>query len=168
MQTTAQRPGFSSWNSYREEESYSAVSMFASLSPFLVYKWLLLLIFCRILISLGYLWGIDSFWLSMSDTALPNAGRKQLTTPRKLFENLVYWSCWEVSITCGKMTHRCDLTIAFILNFWQWKHHSVLTEIFSQGWACLWLSDVSHSLCRKPAFWTAFVMVLARNLLERC
>lgn len=112
--------------------------MFASLSPFLVHKWLLLLIFCRVLISLGYLWGIDSFWLSMSDTALPNTGQKQLTTPRKLFENLVYWSCWEVSITCGKMTHRCDLTIAFILNFWQWKSITQFWQRFSAraGPAC--------------------------------
>lgn len=74
----------------------------------------------------------------------------------------------KVSVACGKMTHWCDFTIALILNFLQGKHNLVLTKVFSQGRACLWLSDVSHSLCRKRTFLTPVIMVLARNLLERC
>ena len=98
----------------------------------------------------------------------PPKCRKQPATQRKVMENLVYWSCWKVSIACGKMSHWWDFTIALILNFLWWKHNPVLTKIFSRGWTCLWLSDVSHSLCRKLAFLTPVIMVLAKKLLEKC
>lgn len=45
-----------------------------------------------------------------------------------------------------KAIHGCDFTSALILNSLQWKCYPVLTETASQGWACLCLSDVSHSL----------------------
>lgn len=111
---------------------------------------------------------VQCFWLILSVRPYSPKCWKQLTIQRKLSENLVCWSCWKVSIACGKMTHWCDFTIAPILNFLRWKHNPVLTKIFGQGWACLWLSDVSHSLCRKLTFLTPVIMVLARTLLERC
>lgn len=97
---------------------------------------------------------------------------KDLSTAHRPKEALSTWSIdhaenW-ASPVGKKMIHGCDFTIALILNLLRWEHNPILTTIFSQGWACLWLSDVSHSLCRKLTFLTPVIMVLARNLLERC
>lgn len=71
---------------------------------------------------------------------------------------------WHVG---NRMSHGGDFTIALILNSVQRKCSRVLTETVSQGWARLWLSDVSI-LYRKLTFLVPVIINLARNLLERC
>lgn len=71
---------------------------------------------------------------------------------------------WHVG---NRMSHGGDFTIALILNSVQRKCSWVPTETVSQGWARLWLSDVSI-LYRKLAFLAPVIINLARNLLERC
>lgn len=61
-----------------------------------------------------------------------------------------------LSMAAGnKMTHGLDFTVALILNSLEGKCHPVLTETVSQGWAPLWLRDVSHSLPETHIFNTS-------------
>lgn len=135
----------------------------------LVGKFSLLWLFCAVWISLGYWWGLSEHGASECQTLPFKVGSwKQLPNPGKILENLVCWSCWKVSLALWENDSSMWLHCSLIWNFLQWKCNPVLTKICSRGRTCLWLSEVSHSLCRKLAFLTPVIMVLAGTLLERC
>lgn len=148
--------------------------MFASrflLFLFPVHSCPLLLLFHAILICLGYLGGGGASINTSDRLRISKPSSPVLDTahnPEEALGELGLLIVSEGSIACGKMTHWCDFTIALILNFFQGEHNLVLTKISSQGWACLWLSDVSHSLCRKLTFLHQSSWSWQETSLERC